>query len=253
MVKNDNPAGRLYSILKQASSKDVNLSIKQVWANVLEVNPQGTTIFKAIISLQELVQETKLLIKSSDINHDLYLQSYSNVEQLVIHTNLDSSWGNIKDLVTESVLTRLEFCADSLSKTYKEGAIEDLKELEKLINEFFDYVCQSKIDLSLKTIIFESIENIKEAITYYKIQGVKPLRKALEKSIGSIIVNSDEYDKADKSDESFAGKYREFLDKVDNITSLIKRTRKSIFNLTKETAKFLSFNQEDTDDTKTDN
>mgnify|MGYP001164772489 CR=1 FL=1 len=230
MTQNDNPAGRLYHILKEAKEKPGGNSTGQVWAEVLNADTGDKyEILKRVSSLQTLVKETELLIESrSDLNTNLYLRSFPRIRSVTSGENLAASWSNYQNNITDETLTRLEFCSEVLSHTSAEETIteEELETIKKEVEELRSSIHESNINFELKVIILDQVEAIRRSIEEYKIRGIKSLKNALEANIGSIIVHQDLYKKSEEKE--LIEKLGELIDKIDTVTSKILKVKKVI-------------------------
>jgi len=74
----------------------------------------------------------------------------------------------------------------------KKDEIEKIKnDAEELLHE----IISSNIDKDLKQCLVDHIEEIKNAIEEYELEGIVPLRKAFESTVGSISIQPKIYQK----------------------------------------------------------
>lgn len=191
MVKNDNPAGRLYFILIRAASQKDDIPAEKVWSTVLGTD--GTKgLFSRVGLLQDLAQQVKECVSQiPDVNHALYLDSFKNIEKLLDQTNLHQPWRGPKGLLTPVVLKELAFCSDLLSKNWPEEAIPaaELEDISKRVDELFNEVGSSSLDDYLRTLIHDLLETVRRAIAEYQIRGVKGLRETLAHIIAMLLAH----------------------------------------------------------------
>ncbi|MBF4254712.1 hypothetical protein EA007_28270, partial [Vibrio anguillarum] len=115
-------------------------------------------------------------------NHDLYLSSFSRIERALIPLNLAATWSNVKVHLSDEALTRLQFCAEELSRFYAEDSLseEELKNIIEKIEALFDTVYSSNLPDALRFALLEEVERLRNAISMYKIKGAKGLKDALQ-------------------------------------------------------------------------
>ncbi|MBF4437932.1 hypothetical protein ERJ77_26310, partial [Vibrio anguillarum] len=91
-------------------------------------------------------------------------------------------------------LTRLQFCAEELSRFYAEDSLseEELKNIIEKIEALFDTVYSSNLPDALRFALLEEVERLRNAISMYKIKGAKGLKDALQGTIGAVVANQEE-------------------------------------------------------------
>jgi hypothetical protein len=182
MVKEDNPAGRLYKILLDLKSKQPPLSMRVVWADVFGIEPGNIiNIYSHLIRLQELVNEVDKSIRLQDVDHEIFLQHLPKVRAILTLTNLDTPLSNVSTNLSESVLLALQFCSDKLSKACPERtpSEKEIKELLVEISQLAEHILNSHINKNLKEILSELVESMRQAVAEYRIRGGVGLRQEL--------------------------------------------------------------------------
>ena len=182
MIKKDNPAGRLHKLLLDDKSKPPNTAMKQVWAEVFGLDASNTpAIFTNLVRLQDSVNEIEKSIRMQEVDHDIYLQSFPSIRTILSLPNLDSSINQHVSLINEGVLMTLQFCSERLSKTCPEHVPTDdeIKELIEQIQNLADSILASSINKTLKVILSELTESMRQALAEYRIRGGTGLREEL--------------------------------------------------------------------------
>ncbi|AKH68165.1 hypothetical protein IMCC21906_00472 [Spongiibacter sp. IMCC21906] len=89
-VKN-NPAGRLYDLLKAAKKQPPREKVRDVWAKVFDVDPADTALLLTMIAdLIILVANTKASIERlENVDNTLYLKPFVKLENLFSQVNLN--------------------------------------------------------------------------------------------------------------------------------------------------------------------
>ncbi|AFV85515.1 hypothetical protein [Alteromonas mediterranea] len=231
MIDESNPAGRLHKILKKAKSLPDNEKVKSAWAKALSIEGDEVDITKAVIELYSLSQEIQSLIKMNDsLNHDLYLSSFNQIERAFFPLNLANPWQNSKRQLTDEALTRLQFCAQELSRFYKEESLskEELDDIIARTDELFEALYSSALPDALRLSLLEEIQRIRNAIAQYKIRGAKGLKEALQGTIGAVYANQVELAKASDTEKDVIERLGKLIDKIDSFTAKALKIHKII-------------------------
>lgn len=223
MIDTNNPAGRLYQLLQTARKKPEKEKVRNVWAEVFECKPQDdANISKSVVEVYNLSQDVQRLIKLiPGLNHKLYLSSFNKINKAIFPLNLNASWQAQRAILSDEVLTRLQFCAEVLSKHYSEESLsaEDLEEIDNLIKQTFELVESSGIEVSLRMAILEELERIRSSISMYRIKGAKGVKEALQSLFGAVIVNQEALDRLKGRNEDVLERIGMLIDKLDAFTA----------------------------------
>ena len=169
MIDINNPAGRLYEILRQAKSRGDDVKVRQVWAQVLDEDEKDdSAITKKVIEVYQLGEEVKSLIKMNDgVNTELYLSSFPQIERAIFPLNLNTTWKAQKQQLNDGVMTRLQFCSELLSSIYTEEQLEkeDLEKVSNLIEELFESVWDSSLEDGVRLDLLEEIERLQAELS----------------------------------------------------------------------------------------
>ncbi len=229
MIDDSNPAGRLHKLLSEAKKYPDGNTAGDAWAKITGCEDNPVLITKAVVQMYLLSQEIQSLIRMRNkLNHELYLSSFKKLEQAFFPLNLDSKWQLSKQYLTDDVLTKLAFCAQELSSSYSEESLseEDLQDIIKKTDSFFDSLYKSNLPDSIRLVLLEEVERIRSAINMYKIKGAKGLKEALQGTIGAVVANQEDLKTASKSNADVIERLGELLDKLDSFTShALKLTR----------------------------
>ncbi|MEZ9366257.1 hypothetical protein AB4167_17180 [Vibrio sp. 10N.286.49.E11] len=232
MIDLDNPAGRFYDILNQAKAKKDEQKVRQVWAQILdEDETNDSAITKKVIEVYQLGEQVKDLIKMNEgANTELYLSSFPQVERAIFPLNLNATWKGQKQQLSDGVMTRLQFCSDLLSSTYKEETLakEDLEVVTKLIEELFDSILSSSLESGIRITLLEEVERLRTALSMYKINGAKGLKQSLQSTIGMVVANQDELSNVAKSNSNVIERLGKLIDKVDSFTAKALKVHKAL-------------------------
>lgn len=232
MIDINNPAGRYYEILRQAKEKGDNVRVRQVWSQVLgETEENDLGIIRKVIEVFHLGEETKNLIKVSDVaNKQLYLSSFDNIEKIFFPLELDVLWSRQRALLSEGIMTRLQFCSDLLSSIYFEEQVEkeDLDQIAIGIEELFSSIQESTLEAGIRMTLLEEVERLRSAIVMYKIKGAKGLKESLQSTIGMLVANQSDLSNAAKTDPSVIESLLKLADKIDSFSAKVLKVKKAL-------------------------
>ena len=232
MIDINNPAGRYYEILREAKSKEDHLSVRQVWATVLDEDENDdSAITKKIVEVYQLGEEIKSLIgMNEDVNKELYLSSFPQIERAIFPLQLNAPWKAQKQQLNDGVMTRLQFCSELLSSVYNEEQLkdEDLMEITDLIDKLFNAVRSSSLDGGVRITLLEEIERLRTALSMYKINGAKGLKRSLQSTIGMVVANQDELSSMATSEPDVIERLGKLIDKIDSFTAKALKVHKAL-------------------------
>lgn len=228
-VKN-NPAGRLYDLLRSAQKQSPKEKARAAWAKVFDVEPTDTRLLLDMLAdLMGLVSETRSSIERlSDVDHGIYLKPFKRLETFFSHVHLDSNWEHWQKQLDDATLYGLQFAADRLSRITGSFTIseEDIDGIRKELEEFLASVLASDLPQGLKALFLRNLESIRHALLVYRIRGIEGLENELERAVGSLMLNQGEIPPADT--ESASRKFWErFFVVVERINKAVTLTRNS--------------------------
>ncbi len=247
MIDESNPAGRLHKILSEVKNQNDKTPVKTVWATVLGIEENDVLVTKSVVELYSLSQEIQSLIKMNDgLNHELYLSSFAQIERAFFPLNLGTQWSTVKPHLTPEALTRLQFCAEELSRFYSEESLseEDLKDIIQKTEELFETLYKSNLPEALRLSLLEEVERIRNAINLYKIKGAKGLKEALQGTLGAVVSNQEELKEASKTDNDVIKRLGELIEKMDSFASKALKIKKALTSPVKFMIELLTKDEE---------
>lgn len=237
MVKTNNPAGRLLQILEQFSEQRRDAfnsrSNRDAWKNILELETENDTeIFQAVLCVNELVRDTKVMIGSAAPNPQLYLKCFDKIEKAVFPRELDKDFDVSMRLIDDAVLQSLQFSCELLSSFYDEGDVtkEELSSILDDVEALFEQTHSSGLDNDVKTFILESLEAIRRSISHYKIYGAKGLRSAFQLTLGGVVANKEELSSSKENAPTLLKNIGTLLTKLDSATAMAFKAKKVLSN-----------------------
>ena len=208
--------------MTEAKKHQPKEKVGTVWATVLGVEIDEIEITRAVIDLQELAKDVRILTRNIDgLNHELYLASFNTIEKAFFPLNLHAQWSQVVGKITPDSLTRLEFCAEELSKHYSEETIdtEELAEITNVVDTLSEKIGESSLPLTLRLVFIEEIENIRHSIRMYHVGGAKHVKKALQGTLGAVVANHTELKTHSDDNAEVLKKMGELIDKLDVFTA----------------------------------
>lgn len=204
MVKQDNPAGRLYHNIVEIRKRAQDKPTRELWAALFDVAPDSTDLLVAMAELNKLYDETIYKIETVEgLTYQLYKPSLEKIRQFINPVLLNHSWQQTRGMIDETSILSLAACSDWLSKHQPDGAIDNagLDEIYKQLQEFEGLVYASEVNTDLKEWLQEQLLKIRTAVWQYKLKGPKAFLDALESTVGSMVLNREKLKTIKDTDE----------------------------------------------------
>lgn len=196
MANPNNPAGRLYNLLKEREKPSFQkMKVRDVWCVLLGVGVNDTPILlrriAKVIALPSLIEQQ--IKQNENIDHSVYLKWLPKVANAFKRLNLEAPWTNFIKPIDDTVVYGLEICSEQLSRKQPETIIkyDEIKKIQGEIDELLHEITSSNIDKYLKEYLTTHIKDIMDAIEEYELEGIVPIRKALESTIGAMVIQPE--------------------------------------------------------------
>ena len=200
MANPNNPAGRFYNLLIQGKKPSFGkMKVREVWGQLLGVADKDSSILLRrigkVMALPSLIE--KQIKQEEDIDHSVYLKWLPKVANAFRRLNLEAPWTNFINPIDDAALYGLEICSEQLSRKQPELIIkkDEIEKIKGEVDELLHEIKSSNIDKDLKEYLTTHIEDIKNAIEEYEFEGIAPIRKAFESTVGSIYIKPEIYQK----------------------------------------------------------
>jgi hypothetical protein len=229
-VKN-NPAGRLYDLLLAARGQQGDVAAKVAWAKVFGVPEANTGILlKMLADLIDLMLEAKAAVaKLEDVEHDLYLQPFKNIESMLSNLNLEARWQESRQRLDEATMIALRFVADKLSRVsgFTQIKNEEVDQLEKDLEGLIARVKDSQLPDHLKSLLIRNLEALGQALFAYRVRGIEGLEQELDRAYGSIVRHKEEVAVAlkDKGKQDVLKSVFEWIDRVNKVATFARNMK----------------------------
>lgn len=212
-MKNNNPAARLYNILREAKdnteihSRALNSSLK--W--ILKVDKDDDSLLMKRLGLfmglpVEIANELK---KYDDISHEVYLEWVPQFLTAFKNLQFNQAFSRVIGVIDEKTIYGVRICADQLSRKAPEIELDpkDIEALLKQTDNLFNDILKADLDHEIKTFMLDKLDNIHNALLDYFLTGSKDLTNSMELVAGALIFhpkakeifNSKEKDKRVKA------------------------------------------------------
>ncbi|WP_273836279.1 hypothetical protein [Guptibacillus sedimenti] len=195
---NENPFVRLHSILSKSSTKvHPNKSLRNLWADTFDVNSDDINlILIKHVELFRLYDEAKDILDSHEKLDTERNQNYlRKVLTLLKVANFEAKSELFQRHITQDTLTALYYLAENVSFIYsvenRAINVENIQDLLSDINTLQDNLMNSSLPEDITKIIYRNLSTIKYSLDEYELTGFRGVREALERSIGSIVINKD--------------------------------------------------------------
>jgi len=224
MVERDNPAGRLWHILNEAKQKEANKRVRQVWAEIFDLDPESDSkILEKTAHLIGLLVKVKRGIESAEgLNRDLYLERLPRIEEAFLSVRLTDQWKSFDNRLDSTTMLSLKHCSDALSNlspgvVIEEGELQEIRsDVESLIDQILE---NTKLNAELQEILLSHLEIIRRAIINYKIHGSDGLQEAIETATGAIYLNRDLFE--EEKDNDTVNWYWRIIVRIGTLVALV--------------------------------
>ncbi|SFU26699.1 hypothetical protein SAMN05192563_10655 [Paraburkholderia aspalathi] len=196
----DNPAARLLAILKAGKTKDVRLPSRQVWYELLQVEPGNHALLAE--RLAKLMALPAIIATEMQEHHADENQTVSywrgRVDSAFVNININAPWAEFINQIDDHSLNYLSVTAKLLQHATKLKPFGQahLGELRGTLNELLKEVIEAEIDAEVKLSITRYLGRLINSIDEYFITGVLPILDAANATFGNVVVDP---------------KYKEFL------------------------------------------
>jgi len=194
MATANNPAGRLYNLLVEARKQPPGTEARKVWALLLHVESNDTpTLLRRLARVLEvpaLIRER--VARQQSVNRALLLEWMPSVELALSNVTLGGPWKSFLGHFDEKTMYGLNLCSDILSRHCAETIIDEgeLENIGQEVGTLIEEISGARIEEDVKQFMLDHLAAITDALNDYWIAGATPLRKALESSVGAIVLDS---------------------------------------------------------------
>jgi hypothetical protein len=189
VTHDDNPAGRLYTVLRAMTKANPKANVTDVLPTVLGIKPNDRPELLRVLShLLALPDQAKAAIEAvDDINHDIHLRWYRPAcDYLTRATYLHLVTGDITSGLDEAALFSLEICSDTLHRRFPDSSVTErqLKQISDLINDLKAAIEHARnddgLDPELDRFMSELVGALARGLSDFAIRGTDALADAFD-------------------------------------------------------------------------
>ena len=225
LVSEDNPAGRLWHVLKRLLKVSSSTSAFVAWARALAPEtPDNKQALYVLGHIAALIRDAEVAVAEATRNSVLHMRPFE-----IIRSVAEGSFTTAIEIqartLSRDVMTQLAMGAELVSKARPDALSDDaLEQLGDEINALIERIVKGSLDEEVKTLLVKQLETIHTAVVHYRISGIEGMREALERSIGAIILEYDSYKGAEGAEE--IGQFETILQKVGKIVNIGTKVKK---------------------------
>jgi hypothetical protein len=199
MLDPENYVARLRSLAQiLANRRDSGVPV--VLGEALGADPNSVEFFRRVVLFVEL---PKLARKQVDelMGHDsqdLYAQAIDEIANILENLDMRENWNNYISAFSYRTLTLLETCERAVTQrlTVKPLGEEVLAGLLRDIQEAIQEVLDAEMETEVKQLLLEMLREVEGALLAYKISGLAGLRRAVERTLGAVVLHHELLEKS---------------------------------------------------------
>ncbi len=221
----ESPVKRLYEILENALSNPGPIPIRDVWSKSLGI--EKTDILAVYLALADLVKlfddAKKNILQLDDVNRDYYLEPFLKIEDVIKHSNLDEKWDRISGKLDAVTMLSLKLASNTDSNAIGMKAISDdkLKKLQSDAEDLLEKVVAADfLSEELRRVLLEQLENIRRSILLYRVSGFEGMRRAVESTLGGLILNREQIEDVINDGKDKKGIIRNLITLLSDISQI---------------------------------
>ena len=225
-VPRDNPAGRLYWILKRMQGTAHNQPLSKSLSETLtpERNDVGVLLERVVkmMSLPRQVCRAVDALPEGSIDKDLLLDWTDPVDAAM--KELISMGGPTTAFVSkynDGHLKSLAFCGDLIRRQSREPELKDdqLSKLSDALSELRQLlVTEASFDAEFRRIMLRHIDDMGRAVDELAMWGLVPVRNAAAETVGDLLIN---HDAAGRASSVHPSAWNKFMTLLTTITALL--------------------------------
>ncbi len=198
--KEENPAGRLWHLLDRAKRYSGETTYTQLPKAFGIQGNDPTALLRALLSCVEALEDIENRIKRiTTTDPELFLYPIPHLREGFLRAANNSNFDQWKAAYLQpDYLNPLMFCAKEIAQRYPEQDVpkEQIEAFLKRVEDFESSLKSSTLEDSLKNRILECLEEIRQALTTYRIRGAYALTKALSLTFGEKLLHGGEFEEA---------------------------------------------------------
>jgi hypothetical protein len=235
-----NAAARLVKLLDTIRGRGGGGATYEQWAEIFEIDPSQNiqtmlAVMERMIWMCAEVKSVQVGMVGRVSSDDLYAVTLSRVLNLLSPQLMAADVRQLREGITQDMMTTLGFCAELLPD--EEDAInpEDLTAIRNLATELEALLERGAIPPTLLSMLRHHLTLIYAALDRYPVTGASALREAMYTAVGEIYIRREEM--AANRDEPSVKKTLSLWAKVGKVTDGVIKIDK-LFQLANKAGEF---------------
>lgn len=225
----DNPAARLYDILRRIKQSNSTGTVLSSLAGSLSVNPDDAIgVSNAFTHLMGLINDTDLAIEQLEgYKYKRYQKMIERIKTAFQDVDYQQKWPELLKYLNNETFLSLKSCAEVLSGTEAHLDRDALKELQSEVNSLIEKVIESdELGKEIRAVIYEKLQEIDKAIRDYRFYGAAGIRRAFESSLGAALINQEQIQ--EQKENKLVKEFFKVLVKIDSVLSPFVKVKQLI-------------------------
>ena len=225
MPEQTNPIERLHDTLTKVLEFGQTQARPDALAQDVWIRTFGLNQVRLLVNLHDIVSIVKLCEQSvrrgSTVNQELHLEQ---IEKMKVGLGLiairSGTWQQFQLTFNDDFMNVLLMMSENISIHGGEEVIpeEELASLQSDVEDIINKVVDSGLDTDIKSVLFEGLEAVRDALLNYQIYGAEGIRNAVDKNVGSYARHKEVFDRASQTEcREVIDAYRELINEV-NVT-----------------------------------
>ena len=186
-----NQAASLKVILDSAIIARANRPMRLAWAEEFNLeNNDLPSIFFILSEIVKSLREIRAKVQSiNTVNPEIICKPLEILENAICFPNLEAGMNSIQGVYGDRAQMALELASSYFDNSKIEQSIskDDLAEIQKQLDDLFQFTITAEISQDLRSIILDLLETIRRAVSEYRIRGNSSLRRVLDESLGRLM------------------------------------------------------------------
>ena len=196
-------------------------SAQDIWMEALGIDE--SQFYDEQFDLLRVVDACEqLIIRNQTINRNRYGDRIQRVKMGILCVG-SSSWERFRLCITDDFMDVLDVTSDNMFVSGSEEVIpeEALASLQEDVEDIINRVRDSDIENELKSVLFDGLASVRNALLYYQTFGAEGIRQAIDRNFALPFRYSDEFIRASGSDEgkNIVSAFFEFLKRLNVVVS----------------------------------
>lgn len=195
MIKQNNPAARLHSILRKCREVANTHGSKQMvgaWRSVFKLGEDvsDVVVMSKVALVYLLPSQIALEIRRFEqLDPELYLGWVPELTSALTLVSFKGAFNGFTAHLTDSLLTSIAFGADQLSRLCPEKMVgkEELQKLRDSAYDLYQKVQEADLPPDLSRYLLDHLYLIYDAIDNYQITGARGLERAFATTVGMVV------------------------------------------------------------------